>query len=213
MSTNYETHAVTKMVATHCDICNRPLKVASSVNNRLGPCCAKRYMAKSTVLMANWDSFVLAMAPVKAIPRGIAEALTRATVGEKAEDAANTLLRAIAEEPKGANMPHYLKALDALGYKLAAERVAERLLKREEEKPIVFIEERADGYLSVRTPYTAAIVEGFRAIPGRRWSPKDKVNLIPARPDAKRQLFSLLQVAFPNALASGPKGNFTITPA
>ena len=50
------------------------------------------------------------------------------------------------------------------------------------------------GRLHVRTPYAPALVERFRAIPGRAWVPKSKEWTFPVAPDVVGMLVDVLGI-------------------
>lgn len=196
---NYENAPATKMLATHCACCARPLVDATSVETGIGPDCRKRHgYDKPDVEVELLAAAALAnYLPVDVFAEVAGAGSTR--------EACNRLVYRVAAEQDGASVNAYTNAIRALGFVRLADRIAERVAT-------VRIELDGGEYV-VRTPYSDAAVAAFRGLPQttRRWSKPDKAWRVQA--DARKLLFAALKRAFPGATASGPKGLFVLAVA
>ena len=66
----YESAPATKMIATHCAVCARPLLDAESVERGIGPDCAKRHGFGKEQEEPNWLTVAVALSE---LPDGSAE--------------------------------------------------------------------------------------------------------------------------------------------
>ena len=220
---SYENAPATKMLATYCACCARPLLDAESVEVGMGPVCRKTHGFARAEHEPDWDAVLaatdgfVAMADVlgpKFAPgatKGDLAGMLRAMEtawrlgGLETRRVANLLVHRIACEQTGEGVNAMTNALRALGFRRLGDRIASRLA--------TIVVEEEDGTLVVKTPYNPTFVQMFAA--ARReigndayWDAKRKRNIIPAR--AKRALFELLKAGFPGATLSGPKGLTTL---
>jgi hypothetical protein len=198
---SYENAPATKMLATHCACCARPLVDAASVEAGIGPECRKRHGYSASQKDANWDDVMFALdgiVPVAEINPSVEPRI-----------ASNLLVHRIAAQLGAGNLAgedvlDMVRAIDALGFSKLSERILDRI------EPIRLI---ADGNaLLVFTPFSEAFVAGLKskiaAKADRRWDPAKKAWRVSMT--QKRVLWTLLQSEFAGRVAIGPKGAFTI---
>ena len=178
----YESAPATKLLATHCACCNRPLVDATSVEVGMGPVCRDKN---------GYDA-------VLALP-------------EDDRKAANKLIYEVALKRDGATVLDACTKLFALG----CGKIVTAVLKRLAKVQIAMTDDthpHGAGRLAVRihgeVPDFPSLLADFRAIRGRRWDAKHKINTFPA--ESKAALFETLKRNFPGATAVGPKGPFVI---
>lgn len=196
---NYENAPATRMVATACACCARPLVDARSVETGVGPECRRRHGFGEADAPAAWLDALAALANVPAAAYQ-SEAFTAAVAAQDARAAANVLVYRIAAEQDGANVLAFVNALRALGFARLAARIADRVATIEIT--------RADGRIEVATPYNPDAVIAFRAVPGRRFDRARKVETFPA--EADRAVLAALRKVFAGSVAKGPKGLFRV---
>lgn len=215
---SYETAPATKMLATFCACCARPLVDAVSVETGVGPDCRKTHGYATAQTAPIWaevarfaveakltgvDLFGLGMT-VSDVERlaALAES-TWCLGGVETRRVANILVHRIAVDQDGPTVQALTNAVRALGYAKLAGRIAARLAR-------VHIDVEGSE-LHVRTPYEPEAVAVLRAVPGRRWVKGEKRGGYNAYPlTAKRAVFNALKRAFPGATAYGPKGLFVL---
>ena len=177
---DYTNAPATKMLATHCVCCGRPLVDAVSVEMGIGPECRKN---RDVVDAVDDDTR-------KAANEHIYHAAIAAQQGHVGE----VMVRA--------------EAIRSLGLGELAGKVGRRFKNAAKKADIII--EVVDGMLRVKTPYRRKDSDGFvqawRNIPGRRF--KHGANWIPVA--QKKALFGLLRDFFGGRFAKGPKGVFRI---
>lgn len=212
---SYENAPATKMVATRCASCSRPLVDSESVNAGMGPDCRKRHGYNAAQYEADW-AHVIATLQARPELRAEAEeasatdsALRLANIGateilmrdlrEPARGFANKLVHRIACDQEGPHVAALTDALRALGFAKLAERISERLAP-------IRVAVGEDGRLAVRAPYSEEAVGILRQVPGRTWDKGEKVNRYPYT--SRAALYAALKRAYPGLLGVGPKGFF-----
>jgi len=181
MSESYLNAPATKMLATHCVCCGRPLVDARSVTLGIGPECRK------------------------GIEGGVVESV-RKEANQYVFDAAIAAQGGHVEK-----VMEYAEAIGGLGLVELAEKVRSRFKKIHEspQKADIVIEVEG-GMLKVKTPYrrgrSQEFVKAWRRIPGRRY--RDGHNYVPVT--QKKALFELLCEYFPGKVGRGPKGIFRV---
>lgn len=175
---SYTSARATEMVATKCAICALPLVDADSVETGVGPTCRAKH------------GFKAACAPPEpaALLRWTAE-LAR----PDARGCVNVLTYRIAAMQKGPEVPEWIAAIYALGYRKLADAIGKRV-------GTVHIE-IANGEIAVRAPYSPSFIEAVKRIPLRRWDAEHKVNVIPV--DAKRALWFALKDCYAGSILIG----------
>jgi len=183
---SYENAPATKMLATQCAVCNRPLVDAKSVETGMGPECRRK---PGFALSCSEETRTAANKIVYRI------ALARSDAAWLAENGnGQTFAGFVARETE---------ELRDIGFEQLAGVIEKRAI-------CVRIVKREDGALNVFTPYKNGIGEAFQRIPGRCWSQREKANTIPNIGVARKALFKLLTDNFAGETAIGPKGPFTI---
>ena len=180
---SYLNAPATRMLATHCVLCHTPLLDAKSVELGIGPDCRSR----RTGARAARDS-------------GYAD---MATISEDARIRANKVIYTVACDRTPANVAAAVTELALLG--LA--RLAGVLADRNAAVKVTL----KDGRYSVATGYSEVVVAAMRAIPGRQWDKKAKVNTFPA--SSRAALWTMIQRQFRGLMGVGPQGVFLIGPA
>lgn len=193
---DYENAPATKMVATFCACCARPLVDATSVETGVGPECRKRHGFDKPDQEVGLEHACVVAGTFGETELG-QTLLAKTTVREMA----NVLVHRVAVMQDGPSITLLVNAIRMLGYTKLANRCAQRLAT-------VTIEEAADRFV-IRTPYRPETVDAWRRIPGRRWDRDAKANTVPT--SSRKELWSFLRANFHGATGAGPKGLFTIS--
>lgn len=193
---SYENAPATKLVATHCAACARPLVDAVSVETGMGPDCRKKHGYTQPDLAVDVVAVVSALAA--SLPADVYVELTaKASISTEARACANVLVHRIAVEQTGPLVASYVAALSKLGFVKLADRIADRLGKVE-------VTEEGSDFV-VRTPFNEAFVSLVRGLPGRRWDAAAKANRVPVR--ERSRLWGILKQTFPAGTpVRGPRG-------
>ncbi|HYM54564.1 MAG TPA: DUF6011 domain-containing protein [Solirubrobacteraceae bacterium] len=147
----YEDAPATKMLATHCAVCRRPLLDALSVEVGIGPVCRRDH---------GYDEEVAALGDdARQAANLIVAHVAHAGVDDLARDAAVASLR-------------------VLGFRKLADRIEFRGKDAPSGDVVVRRSSRGTGYY-VSAPYHPAATTAWRAIPGRRWDGEAKENFVP----------------------------------
>ena len=179
---SYTDAIATRLLATHCCSCGRPLVDATSVELGIGPECR------------NGRTGGITEAQREACNRLTYRASIVATQGNVEE------VRRIAQEIRELGLPEL------------ADKVASRFVNAEKNAKIKITSVTLNGKpaLAVDTPYKrsmgATFVNAWRIIPGRRWI--NGVNVVPV--ESKPALWALLKEFFPGDFGHGPSGVFRI---
>ncbi len=166
---SYESAPATRLLATNCCCCGRPLGDSVSIERGIGPECARKHGYQDAQRFPDWKAYDAS---------GSAE-LGYAARGCTPRDLVNALIRKVAIDPAGKTVANDIVAIDALGFSNLAARLADRV----QNASTIEIATESDRYgdlLAVTAPYNAILTEKLRAIRGRRWDGERKVNLIPA---------------------------------
>lgn len=204
---NYENAPATKLLATHCACCARPLVDSVSVEAGMGPTCRKVHGYNKAQAEPDWGAVLRLsddlIAVAEIFPGGdarVAEAAWRLG-GLETRRVANLAVYRIALAQRGPEALQLAAVVRALGFTRLADRVEERLAQ-------VRIELAGDEYV-VRAPFS----ELFNARLGeqhqsRRWDPENKCWRV--KSPFRGFLFNALKAAFPGVAAVGPKGAFVL---
>lgn len=176
----YESAPATRLLATHCCVCGRPLVDATSVEIGIGPDCrggSDGGIDNATRVEANALTYRAAIAAQK---------------GKVAE------VMAIAD------------AIEALGLNYLAGRIRQRFTNAEKNVTISITETGGMLIVTTpyRRGDAAAFVDAWRAIPGRRFDRNAKANAVPVA--ARRALWDLLQRFFPGHYGRANNGIFRV---
>jgi len=181
----YQDAPATRMLATNCVCCGRPLVDACSVELGIGPNCRHGIF-----------------------PEGVDD-------GDRVTANACVYRAALAaQNGKAEEVLECAKEIRGLGFEELAAKVERRFKEGVAQatcKPDISIEARGDELL-VKTPYrrgdAEAFVSAWRAIPGRRYDRATRRNRI--HRSQRRRLWTLLRRFFPGKWGKGPKGVFRI---
>lgn len=183
LALNYESAPSTKMLATHCAVCGRPLVDALSVEIGMGPDCRKKY-GKEFEGVTN-DARRVAN---KAVHRlAVWRHLMKANIATL--DDSRAALSDIA-------------LVQQVGLSNLARTLENRLCS-------IRIEDRGADAMTMRTPY----VDEFGRSMWRceaRWNAEEKAWSFPRA--RRRDVYEALRRTFPRALGLGPSGAFVIEP-
>ena len=178
----YMNAPATKLLATHCVCCGRPLCDSISVEMGIGPECRSGDNA-------GIDSDIQKIANEHVFKAAIA-----------------------AQYGKVGKVREYAELIRRLGLGVLADKVEHRFkvaVAKVERSSDILIEEIDGGYRVV-TPFRRKAKEEFiaawRTIPGRRW--RDGANWVPV--ESKAQLWTVLRQFFGGKYGKGPKGIFRI---
>lgn len=197
--TTYENAPATKMLATACACCGRPLVDAVSVETGVGPDCRKKHGYAEAQGPADWEGARQILTGGEAIPADLESAW-----GSNAHEVANVLTHRAACAAKMGRAV-YIRALDALGYYKLARAIARA------SSEMVEVTEHAAGY-AVRTPYRADFVEALKAARiGARWDREGKVWTFPADHRARAEAFRVMRASFAGGWLVSAKGLTQLT--
>lgn len=187
----YEDAASTKLIATHCACCNRPLRDAASVEAGVGPECRRKYGMEERQVAPNWTAARAALEPI-----GLAGLLGDQ---DDARAGANAIAHAFAVYLDAERRTALATACTALGYTTLGHRLAEVLAE--------IRVEQLDGELAVKAPY---LEDGARVWhrAGARWDRDSKTWRLGQ--DRRKQLWSVLRTLYPGRLGLGPNGLFWV---
>lgn len=180
----YENAPATKMLASCCACCARPLLDSFSVETGVGPECRKRHGYANpdvTVDPANIAT-VLAAAELTELELAAVFGDSTATVRE----VANRLVYRIALDQTSEVAARFTVALHGLGFTKLAGRVAKRLGS-------VTVTAEGDDLL-VKAPFSDAFNNAVRGVPGQRWDRDAKLRRVPR--SARVQLWTALKAGF-----------------
>lgn len=180
---SHENLPATKLVATHCCVCGRPLVEADSVETGIGPICSKRNKVGHFSHTPDVE--------------GAAGFLVGTGVVVNLEDphkAANQLIYILAADQESPHVSALCMALEALGYTEVARAIASRLA------PAYVSVRSENGGLAVRFKTKSdgtfdKLVTAFRSVPGRGFDKKTKTNSFPVT--SKGALWTALVKALP----------------
>lgn len=185
----YENAPATRMLATHCVCCGRPLVDAVSVEAGVGPDCRKKYGYAEA---QGKPDFVEA---VKHTPADFIIKCedVRGSVNRLVHRAALASLRKAVSAKQ--EVVGITKAVRALGYTKLADAMASRMAK-----VIVTVE---GPVLKVRAPYNEVFVEGARLIVGARYI-GERTTQFPV--SEKQAVWALIRRCYAGQTLSSAKG-------
>ena len=177
---SYENAPATKLLATNCCCCGRPLVDATSVELGIGPECRA----------GNNEG-------IEETQRVLCNRLTHAAA-IAAQKGQVEVIRQCAE------------AIRNLGLETLAEKVEKRFVNAERLAKITITDHGGMLAVNTPYKRSAGpeFVAAWQAIPGRRFNRMRSVNLIPVA--CKGQLWDLLKKFFPGEFGKGPQGVFRI---
>ena len=180
---SYQEAPATRMLATNCVCCGRPLVDACSVELGIGPDCRNGIFPEGVDEEDRMCANGLVFKASKAAQNGAAE-----------------------------DVVGFADEIRKLGFEGLAAKVERRfrdgVVKGVRDADII-IDEDGEA-LVVRTPYRRGAAKDFvsawRSIPGRRWD--GSANRVPKA--QRKALWSLLRKFFPGKWGAGPKGAFRV---
>lgn len=195
MST-YENAPTTKLLATACACCAKPLVDAKSVETGVGPECRKKHgFDKPDVLV----DLAAACEIAAALPTEVAsEVMTGAAT---TREIANRIVYRIAAEQEGKTVPALTSTLHALGFAKLAARIAKRIT--------AISVEIAGSEVILTSPFSPEFIAASRSIPGRRWDGVTKTTRFPLS-GICAVLTALSAVHGPYAAIALPEGPVTL---
>lgn len=200
MHTTYENAPSTKLLATHCASCGRPLRDAASVEAGMGPDCREKHGYENAQGPADWLRGVAYLGSLGLF--GSHLPLT-ACWGVDARRACNILVHHAACAPRGERAP-FVQAIEALGFV----RLARALARGAGE--VVEVQREA-GSLVVRTPYSLDFAGSLKSQRiGARWDREAKAWRVPDDARARTGLYDSLRAHFAGALLVSARGIATI---
>lgn len=180
---SYESAPATKLLATHCVACGRPLVDAKSVEAGMGPDCRERHGygdEASEEARAEMNKRVYALALWRSAKKQLAFGDQKPpTIDEAAE---------------------HLKAIRAAGFVRLAAILEDRLCD-------VVIRQVNAETLALHTNYNEHLVFAFRRM-AMRFDSSSKAWLFGAT--QRNEVFKVLRSFFPSTLGVGPKGVFVL---
>lgn len=179
----YETAPATKMLATHCLCCGRPLVDATSIETGIGPECRKKHGFVKAQSEPDWS-----MAAMHC-PIDMHE-------DEDARKLCNRLVytAACGVDPKV--LSRIITTVRLLGFTTLADKLSSRASDAK-----VSVE---SGVIIVRTKYNPDFVDESCRVPGRRWDAANKVTTFPE--SSRREVWAMLQKVFAGGVIDTPKG-------
>jgi len=181
---DYTEAPATRLLASFCVCCGRPLVDATSVELGLGPECRRNIY-----------------------PEGVGE-IERRTANKLVCAAAKA-----AQLGKVQEVLDLAESIRALGFEVLAGKVGRRFTRvaPKDRKVDIEVSEKGD-LLIVKTPFRRGAKDEFiaawRAIPGRRFDRSNESNVVPVA--QKQALWNLLREFFPGKWGKGPKGLFRV---
>ncbi len=168
MSSTYENAPATKMLATACACCSKPLVDAKSVETGVGPECRKKHgFDKPDVLI----DIAAACEIAAALPAEIGVEIMKNASSTR--EMANRIVYRIAAEQEGPLVPSLTTALRGIGF----EKLAAHIIKRITVLSIAIDE--PNTAIALTAPYNPAFLTASAKIPGRRWDAVTKTTRFP----------------------------------
>jgi hypothetical protein len=204
---SYENAPATKLLATHCACCARPLVDALSVELGIGPDCRKKHGFTKREGDTNWTATVAAAAGCPTAFAVVASRLEDGTEGLTDNDAremANRIVHRVAlRDWSDVELTACLQTLYALGFhKLSAKL----------RSTCTAVQVRAHaGCLIVKSPYSPAFNEATRGLPGRYFDREEKAWRFTTA--ARAGLWAALVASYPGAMCAGPDRVAVLRPA
>jgi hypothetical protein len=176
----YENAPATRLLATHCVVCGRPLVDARSVEMGIGPDCRDQY-------------------------DGGIEDQTRQEANKIVHRAAIA-----AQRGKIAEVMEAADAIEQLGLAGLADAVRSRFSNAQKNVTISIVESNGVLIVTTpyRRGDAAAFIQAWRAIPGRSYDRLRNANVVPVA--ARRQLWDLLKQFFPGKYGKSNTGIFRV---
>jgi len=191
---SYESAPATKLVATACCCCGRPLVDSVSVEAGVGPKCRERHGYGEAQGEPDAKAYQAAMCvPLQ----------TTAT-----QTIANYLTHRIAADPSAPSVSSSIAAIDALGFHRLAAKLADRAMG-----PLIEVDEdrdpRGSPILVVRTPFSEELLGALCRVPGRHWDEARRATTFPVS-SAVALAATLRRMFPPTTLVRGRDGRLKL---
>jgi len=180
----YENARATKLLATHCLMCNRPLVDATSVETGLGPECRKKHGFLEAQTAPQWE-LVAQFCPPEYMFRE----------GETAREVVNRLVYHAALGMDKDKLCRVISAIRWLGYT----KMADRLMSRLGDVKV----EVVGGTIEVSAPYSDRFLYETKWM-GRRWDPKRKVTIFPE--GVRHRVWEAIRASYAGKMLVSHKG-------
>lgn len=162
---SYENAPATKMLATHCCACNRPLVDAKSVEYGIGPECRKRHGHGVQTAGASWGAVTALIGRLQDIQ---VDSAIPAILDENAHKLCNVLTHAAATATNKQDLRTLAEAIYASGYRNLALTISKRRLRDRQLVVKVWVEETAHGERVVlQAPWKKDAIDDYKRIGGR----------------------------------------------
>ena len=210
----YEDAVSTKLLATHCCMCNRPLRDARSVELGIGPICEEKFGVEAGEV-GSPDLDLLAQGIAMAPEEMRASIASAASVGDY-RAAANKAIwhAAMAASYTGPDWKVVVAAAEKVaagcGYWATAGRFRSFYVEGQRAGSEIKLVRVGPGRICAKTPFNADFIKAVKSVPGRVWVGHQKVWCVPE--DKIDHLVAALSVAFAGQLMLDLEGNMAVVP-
>jgi hypothetical protein len=184
----YEDAPSTKMIATNCAICSRPLCDAVSVERGTGPECAKKHGLFESQARPDWSAAEAALSSGSLFDQLLEK--NRVGFGDDVRSTVNVLVHAIA---CGQGSPLVVRCAEAIWH-LGFRNLVLAIATHRTSAIRAIVVRKGDFGFDVEAPYDEEAVAGFRNL-GGRWDGKGKTWCVP-RP-MRKGLWAVLKACYP----------------
>lgn len=197
---SYESAPATRLVATACCCCGRPLVDSISVEAGVGPTCREKHGYAEAQGLIDPKAFELAMGRLPwDSAQGLANYLTHRIAVALSATVSNHIVASVSRD---------IAAIDALGYHRLAATLAERT-----GGPLIEVDEdrdpRGTEILVVKTPFSEELISALCRVPGRHWDATRKATTFPTS-SAAALVTALRRMFPPTTLVRGRNGRLKI---
>lgn len=209
----YEDAVSTKLLATHCCMCNRPLCDARSVELGIGPICEKNFGTRAEV--SDVDSDLLAQGLAMA-PEDMRGSIGASAAAGDYRVATNKAIwhAAMAASYTGPNWKVVIAAAEKIaggcGYWATAARFRSFYVEGQRAGSEIKLVRVGPGRICAKTPFNADFIKAVKSVPGRVWVGHQKVWCVPE--NKIDHLIAALSVAFAGQLMLDLDGNMAVVP-
>ncbi len=209
----YEDAVSTKLLATHCCMCNRPLRDARSVEFGIGPICEAKFGTSAEV--GEPDMALLGMGLAMA-PLEMRASIHKNVLKDDLRGATNKAIwhAAMAASYTGPDWKVVIAAAEKIaagcGYPLTAARFRSFYVEGQRAGSDIKLVRVGPGMICAQTPYNTDFIKAVKAVPGRRWVGASKVWCVPE--DKLTHLIAALSVAFAGQLMLDLDDNMVVIP-
>jgi len=204
----YEQALSTRLLATHCCCCNRPLRDADSVSLGIGPICREKYLPIEMHYVVDQNQLKRA---VGISPKTLREAVLPDIKARNWRTVLNKLIwhAAMAVSYSGGESRAVIAAAQQFAVALGATRIADRFREFYLQSKIKVFEVPPDR-LGAKTPRNDTFIDAVKLIPGRRWHGGTFYWSVPQ--DKQEHLIAALSAAFGGEMMEDLNGNLVLIP-